>query len=63
MAEPLELPDGWPPESLERLVQVRLDIELERSLSVDRYDYARAREKMPRDVRIREVRVLQESDR
>lgn len=54
MAEPLEIPEGWPEEHVERLVQHRLDRELEASMLGDRLEYAERRTRMPQQVRIRE---------
>lgn len=54
MAEVLEIPEGWPEDHLERLVQYRLDRELDDSLSGDRAEYAEKRARMPQQVRIRE---------
>ncbi len=62
MAEPLEIPGDWPPEYIERLVDARVDRELERSLLGDRLEYADRRAHMPREVRMREDRRLRGGD-
>jgi len=56
------MPAGWYGGNIEYLVRDRLDRELEASLLGDRLEYIRAREHMPRDVRIREDRVLGGTD-
>lgn len=58
MAEPLELPEGWPEDSIEYLVRHRLDRELEASMMGDRIRYEEARSRMPAAVRHREDRVV-----
>lgn len=57
MAEPIEISDDWPPDYVDWAVRVRLDGELARALLGDQLEYAHARSRMPRQVRIREDRV------